>query len=92
MSGPPSDIASRLSAEGAQHAYVDGGVTIQGFLRASLIQRLIISRVPVLIGSGIPLFGALPQDVSLRHVSTKTFRGGLVQSEYEVIAAEQGVS
>ncbi len=73
-----------LEAEGAEHVYVDGGVTIQGFLRAGLIQRLIISRVPVLIGSGIPLFGALPQDVPLRHIATKAFRGGLVQSEYEV--------
>jgi dihydrofolate reductase len=87
MSGPPSDIATRLSAEGVRHAYVDGGVTIQGFLGAGLIQRLVISRVPVLIGSGIPLFGALARDVSLRHVATKAFQGGLVQSEYEVIAA-----
>lgn len=86
MSGPPANIVSRLSAEGARHVYVDGGITIQDFLRAGLIQRLVINRVPVLIGSGIPLFGALPQDVSLRHVATKAFRGGLVQSEYEVIA------
>jgi dihydrofolate reductase len=87
MRGAPASITSRLSAEGAQHVYVDGGVTIQGFLRAGLIQRLVISRVPVLVGSGIPLFGALPRDVSLRHVATKAFRGGLVQSEYEVIGA-----
>jgi dihydrofolate reductase len=87
LSGPPAEIASRLSAERAQHVYVDGGVTIQGFLRAGLIQRLVISRVPVLIGSGVPLFGALPHDVSLRHVASKSFQGGLVQSEYEVIAA-----
>jgi len=87
MSGPPADIASRLSASGARHVYVDGGVTIQGFLRAGLVQRLVVSRVPVLIGSGIPLFGALPRDVSLRHVATRTFQGGLVQSEYEVVVA-----
>ncbi len=87
MSGPPSDSASTLAAQGARHAYVDGGVTIQRFLRAGLIQRLVISRVPVLIGSGIPLFGALPHDVSLRHVATKAFAGGLVQSEYAVVAA-----
>jgi dihydrofolate reductase len=86
MSGPPARIASRLSAEGARHVYVDGGITIQDFLRAGLIQRLVINRVPVLIGSGIPLFGALPQDVSLRHVGTRAFQAGLVQSEYEVLA------
>ncbi|MGE5815636.1 MAG: dihydrofolate reductase family protein [Acidobacteriota bacterium] len=92
MSGPPVHIASRLSAEGARHVYVDGGVTIQDFLRAGLIQRLVINRVPVLIGSGIPLFGALPQDVSLHHVATRAFRGGLVQSEYEVSAQQAGAA
>jgi dihydrofolate reductase len=87
MGGPPAEIASRLSDSGARHVYVDGGVTIQGFLRAGLIQRLVVSRVPVLIGGGIPLFGALPRDVSLRHVATRAFAGGLVQSEYEVLSA-----
>jgi dihydrofolate reductase len=86
MGGPPAEIASRLAASGSRHAYVDGGTTIQGFLRAGLIQRLIVTRVPVLIGQGIPLFGALPHDVRLRHVATRQFASGLVQSEYEVDA------
>lgn len=87
MAGRPADIVAALSARGAQHAYLDGGITIQGFLRAGLVGRLIITRVPVLIGSGIPLFGSLLRDVSLHHVATKAFRGGLVQSEYEVSTA-----
>jgi dihydrofolate reductase len=87
MSGPPADIVATLADRGVQHVYVDGGITIQGFLRGGLVNRLVITRVPVLIGSGIPLFGTLPRDVLLRHVATKTFRGGLVQSEYEVSAA-----
>jgi dihydrofolate reductase len=85
MSGPPEAIAARLDAEGVRHAYVDGGVTIQRFLRARLIQRLIITRVPVLIGEGIPLFGPLDSDVRLQHVATRTFPSGLVQSEYTVV-------
>jgi dihydrofolate reductase len=85
MTGPAADIAAALSGRGAQHVYVDGGVTIQGFLRAGLVSRLIITRVPVLIGSGIPLFGSLVGDVPLRHVGTKAYRGGLVQTEYEVV-------
>jgi len=84
MAGPPADIVATLSGRGAQHAYLDGGITIQGFLRAGLVRRLIITRVPVLIGSGIPLFGTLLRDVPLRHVATKAFRGGLVQTEYQV--------
>lgn len=85
MDGAPGEILARLEASGAKHAYVDGGVTIQRFLRAGLIDRLIVTRVPVLIGDGIPLFGSLPRDVRLRHVATRSYPSGLVQSEYEVV-------
>jgi dihydrofolate reductase len=84
MAGPPAEIVSKLAASGAQHLYVDGGITIQMFLRAGLIQRLIITRVPVLIGDGIPFFGALPRDIRLRHVATRHYPSGLVKSEYQV--------
>ena len=55
-------------------------------IEAGLIQRLIITRIPILIGEGIPLFGPLKQDVKLRHVKTKVFPNGLTQSEYEIAA------
>ena len=84
MSGDPREIVAKLDAQGVKHAYIDGGVTIQRFLRAGLIQRLVISRVPILIGSGRPLFGALDADVKLRHVATRSYPTGLVQSEYAV--------
>jgi dihydrofolate reductase len=84
MHGDPRDIAAQISDRGMSHIYIDGGDTIQQFLRAGLIQRLIISRVPVLIGTGIPLFGDLESDISLRHVATRQFGSGLVQSEYEI--------
>ena len=84
LSGDPVEIVSQLEARGIGHIYVDGGLTIQRFLRAGLIQRLIITRVPVLIGDGIPLFGSLPHDVRLHHIATRYYASGLVQSEYEV--------
>lgn len=84
MAGPPAEIVAKLAARGVHHIYVDGGITIQGFLRAGLVQRLIITRVPVLIGEGIPLFGALQRDMRLRHVATQHYPSGLVKSEYQV--------
>lgn len=84
LSGDPAHIWSQLEARGIRHVYVDGGITIQRFLDAGLIHRLVITRVPVLIGSGIPLFGPLSADVRLRHVATRSFSSGLVQSEYHV--------
>ena len=86
MGGPPAEIVSQLAVRGIHHVYVDGGITIQGFLQAGAIQRLIITRVPVLIGEGVPLFGALPRDIRLQHVATRHYPSGLVQSEYLVVA------
>lgn len=84
MSGEPGEIVSALEARGFQHLYIDGGITVQRFLRAGLIDRLIVTRVPVLIGEGIPLFGKLDRDIKLTHVATRPYASGLVQSEYVV--------
>jgi dihydrofolate reductase len=86
MSEAPAEIVARLNARGFHHLYIDGGVTIQEFLRAGQIQRLIITRVPVLIGQGVPLFGSILHDIKLKHIETKTYASGLVKTEYEVIA------
>jgi len=85
MGGPPAEIVARLAASGAHHLYVDGGITLQRFLRVGLVQRLVITRVPVLIGEGIALFGAVPHDIQLHHVATRHYPSGLVQSEYRVV-------
>jgi dihydrofolate reductase len=84
MSGKPAEIVKQLKSRGFKHAYIDGGITIQRFLAAGCLDRMVITRVPVLIGTGIPLFGPLPRDISLRHVATHSYNGGLVQSEYEI--------
>ena len=84
LSGEPAAIVAELESRGIVHAYLDGGIAAQRFLRAGLVQRLVVTRVPVLIGSGIPLFGPLPHDVRLRHVATRSFPSGLVQSEYAI--------
>ena len=86
VSGTPQEITTQLAARGIEHVYVDGGQTVQQFLRAGLIDRITVTRVPVLIGSGISIFGALDGDVVLKHIATRTYPSGLVQSEYAVSA------
>jgi dihydrofolate reductase len=85
MSGDPRKIMAELEKRGFKHLYIDGGATVQRFLAAGMIDRMVLTRVPVLIGAGIPLFGKLPRDVRLRHVATRPVPGGLVQTEYEVV-------
>lgn len=89
MGGTPLAIATQLAQRGMPHLYIDGGVTIQGFLRAGLIQRVIITRIPVLLGSGIPLFGPLAHDIRFEHLATRSYASGMVQSEYRVAVQER---
>ncbi|KYG65688.1 deaminase [Bdellovibrio bacteriovorus] len=81
----PKDIMSHLEKKGWKRVYVDGGQTIQSFLKENLIADLVITTAPVLIGEGKPLFSSLAKDVSLKHLHTKAFPSGLVQSKYQVI-------
>lgn len=85
MSGMPQDVVAALAKDGATHLYVDGGETARSFLREGLVDRIVLTRLPLLIGEGIPLFGPLGRDVRLKHVATRTFPNGFVQSEYEVL-------
>jgi dihydrofolate reductase len=79
------EAVTALGAAGYRRLYVDGGRTVHTFLRAGLIADLTLSRVPVLIGTGLTPFGELAADIPLEHVRTRTFRGGMVQSTYRVV-------
>ncbi|WP_225668766.1 MULTISPECIES: dihydrofolate reductase family protein [unclassified Arthrobacter] len=78
------EALARLDDDGARHVYVDGGRTVRTFLAEGLISTLTLTRVPVLIGDGKPLFGSLPADIPLTHEDTKVLSGGAVQTRYRV--------
>jgi len=79
----PAELLNYLSHKGFSNIYVDGGKVIQSFLREDLIDELIITRVPELIGTGIPLFGYLDNDLRFEHIKTNIYSDGLVKSRYE---------
>ncbi len=76
-----------LDAAGHARVYLDGGSTVRQLLARGRVQTLTLSRVPVLIGEGFPLFGPLPADVPLEHLSTEVLGGGMVQTTYRVTAS-----
>lgn len=83
--GPVQTLHHTLQQTGSTHLYIDGGKTIQRFLRAGLIDQLIITTVPILIGSGIPLFGPLTHDKQLIHQDSTHYTNGFVQNRYALI-------
>ena len=80
----PQEILADLAAQNVHRIYLDGGRVIQSFLREGLVADMVITTVPVLLGSGKPLFGTLSRDIDLTLVSSRSFPSGLVQSHYRL--------
>lgn len=82
---PPSELLQELERRGARHIYLDGGVTIQHFLRANLVDEMTITTIPILISEGLSLFGALDRDMKLELLTSQSFKNGFVQNKYKVL-------
>lgn len=81
----PAELIGELQSRDIRHIYLDGGVTIQRFLRAGLVDEMTITTIPVLIGGGLPLFGALDRDVKVELLSSQSFNNGFVQNKYKIL-------
>ena len=80
--GGPREVVDELATRGHRDLYVDGGAVVRGFLEADLIDRLILTRIPILLGGGFPLFGELPAPLHWEHEETRQLPSGLVKSWY----------
>jgi dihydrofolate reductase len=83
ISGDPGALIQQLEERGIRNLYVDGGKVVQSFLEKDLVDELIITRIPILLGEGIPLFGTISRRLKFRHLKTETFNDSLVQTHYE---------
>jgi dihydrofolate reductase len=83
VQGKLTSILSRLNSKGYKNLYIDGGKTIQSFLREDLIDEMIITRVSILLGDGIPLFGLLDKSIQFEAVSTEILNDFLVKTHYK---------
>lgn len=84
VSGEVRSVVSSLSKRGYKNLYIDGGKTIQSFLNEGLIDEMIITTAPILLGDGIKLFDNLKSTFNLTHKETITNSFGLVKSRYAV--------
>ena len=82
-SGDLLELVNRLKSEGHGHAYIDGGRTIQEFINLKLINTLTITKAPILLGGGIPLFGETSQYIKLTNAEARAFPNDFIQFKYE---------
>ncbi len=82
LKGPLSAILAVIHKKGYMRLYIDGGVTVQNFLKEDLIDELIITTIPILLGGGTPLFGELPKEMEFEHVKSALHLDALVQDSY----------
>lgn len=82
LRGAPEAIQQDLADRGYGHCYIDGGQCIQRYLQADLIDEMILSTLPLLLGGGIPLFGEHAKALSFEHVKTDIVLGAIVQTHY----------
>lgn len=83
-SGDLNALLSRLKDDGYKHAYIDGGKTIQEFIKLKLINAITITTAPIILGEGIPLFGKTNQEIKLEQADSITFPNDFVQISYKV--------
>ncbi len=82
-SGDLGELVGLLKQQPGKNIFCDGGAEIVNLLlKAGLFDEIIISIIPVLLGSGVRLFqdGGVEQKLTL--VSSKSFPKGLVQLHY----------
>lgn len=82
INGSPREVLAELHSEGYRKLYIDGGRTIQQFLQEDLIDEMILTQIPVLLGGGIPLFDVLPKRLYFKLQETNVYLTQLVQSHY----------
>lgn len=83
LHGSPQEILDQIHRRGYVNLYIDGGRTVQNFLKEDLIDEMIITTIPILLGGGFPLFGELPEPLEFDHVSSKVFLNQIVQDHYK---------
>ncbi len=83
--GDLADLLTKLHKDGIQHVWIDGGSTISQFLSSQMVDMMTLSIIPVILGSGIPLFNVIDKEIPCRAISSQTYPSGLVQLRYEIV-------
>lgn len=82
VSGSLRDILIQINDKGCHQIYIDGGRTIQSFLKEDLVDEITITKIPVLLGGGTPLFTNLPIELNFECTQTRIYLDKVVQNKF----------
>ena len=82
-SGSLVKLVTELENDRCKRIYIDGGKTIQSFINEELLTDITITKIPILLGEGLSLFGKIKHDIKLKHIESKSYPSGFVKSTYE---------
>lgn len=83
VKGTLTEILEQINEKGYKRLYIDGGTTIRNFLKADLIDEMVLTTIPILLGGGSSLFGELPNELRFELIGTKTFMNQIIQNHYK---------
>lgn len=82
--GDLTQLVTQLHSDGIKHIWIDGGVTISQFLNLQIVDYMTLSVIPVILGSGMPLFNVIGKEISCCLISSQAYPSGLVQLRYNL--------
>ena len=83
VNGTLTEILKQIHGKGYGRLYIDGGTTIRNFLKEDLIDEMVLTTIPILLGGGSSLFGDLPNELKFELTETKTFLNQISQRHYK---------
>jgi dihydrofolate reductase len=86
--GTPAEIIHTLAGRGLNNLYVDGGQTIQSFLSGGLVDEMVITRIPILLGGGAPLFGSLDKPIHFEFLRSESLPPGIQKNYYRLFPSK----
>jgi len=85
----PEDVMELAKQMKINHLWlVGGGQLATSFLEKNMLNKIILSHMPIILGSGIKLFGDIAQAEKVKFERYKSYPSGFLQSQYSINKAK----
>lgn len=83
--GSLNGLVEKIKSHNKGNVWLVGGAKLsQSFFKEGLVDRIILSTIPIVIGNGISLFGQANNTIDFELASVKKYESGIIQAEYKI--------